>query len=139
LPRSIRQYQEAVIINVSRGGHYTDPNCFRFIKSFNLSESLQDELMGMGVRVQVLCPGFTLTEFHDTPQYSRFNRDSIPRFLWMSSEQVVVESLKALEGHKVICIPGNFYKIVGVFARNSFTAGLIKTATRYVLHRRKRR
>jgi short-subunit dehydrogenase len=103
----------------------------------NFSEALQEELKDTAVHVQALCPGFTLTEFHDTPEYSRFSRKSIPKFLWMESGPVVSESLDSLENGKVICIPGRFYHFVGSLARNSLTAGLIKTAARFILRRRK--
>ena len=43
-----------------------------FIKSF--SESLQMELQGTGVDVQSLCPGMTHTGFHDTQDFTGFDR-----------------------------------------------------------------
>jgi hypothetical protein len=101
------------------------------------TESLRDMLHHKNIYVQALCPGFTYTEFHDTPEYTNFSRESIPGFLWMSSQKVVKESLQSVHKNKVICIPGHFYRFVGVLARNSFTAGLIKYAARIVLHRRK--
>ncbi len=76
----------------------------RFLVTF--SQSLQMELAGTGVRVQALCPGFTYSEFHDTPEYARFKRSSIPAFMWMSAEGVVAGSLKALERNRVVYIPG---------------------------------
>jgi uncharacterized protein len=108
-------------------------------KSFliNFSEALQDELRHSQVHVQALCPGFFVSEFHDTKEYTQFSRSSIPRFLWMTSQQVVTESLESLHKHGVICIPGNFYKFTGALARNSITAGLIKSAAQLVLRRRK--
>ena len=51
----------------------------------NFSEALQTELRGTGVKLQALCPGFTYTEFHDTPEYTGFNRRKIPRILWLTS------------------------------------------------------
>jgi short-subunit dehydrogenase len=108
-------------------------------KSFLIifSEALQDEVRDDQVHVQALCPGFFLSEFHDTKEYTRFSRSSIPRFLWMSSQQVVKESLESLPKQSVICIPGNFYKFAGALARNSFTSGLIKAVARSVLRKRK--
>jgi uncharacterized protein len=101
------------------------------------SEALQDELRDTQVLVQALCPGFFLSEFHDTSEYTKFSRSSIPRFLWLTSQQVVRESLESLKKHKVICIPGNIYSFAGALARNSLTAGLIKSIARLVLCRRK--
>ena len=101
------------------------------------SEALQDELRDSQVLVQALCPGFFLSEFHDTSEYTKFSRSSIPRFLWMTSQQVVRESLESLKKHKVICIPGNLYSFAGALARNSLTVGLIKSIAHLVLRRRK--
>lgn len=108
-------------------------------KSFliNFSEALQDELRDNKVHVQALCPGFFFSEFHDTKEFTQFSRSSIPRFLWMTSQQIVTESLESLQKRSVICIPGNFYSFAGVLARNSFTAGLIKSVAHLVLRMRK--
>jgi uncharacterized protein len=102
----------------------------------NFSSALQNDLLGSRVYVQVLCPGFVYTEFHDTPEYTHFSRTGVPKFLWMMPDQVVTESLKSMH-HHLICIPGHLYRFVGVLARNSFTAGLIQWATRFVLRRRR--
>ena len=108
-------------------------------KSFliSFSEALQDELRDSQVHVQALCPGFFLSEFHDTKEFTKFSRSSIPRFLWMTSQQIVSESLVSLQKRSVICIPGLFYRFIGALARNSFTAGLIKSVANLVLRRRK--
>jgi len=101
------------------------------------SESLQDELHRTKIRVQALCPGFFLSEFHDTSEYTEFSRASIPRFLWMTSNQVVNKSLESLSHNKVICVPGSLYSFIGLLARNSITAGLIKYMAYLFLRSRK--
>jgi short-subunit dehydrogenase len=105
-----------------------------FLISF--SEALEDDLRSTGVHVQALCAGFTLTEFHETPEYTNFSHTSIPKFLWLTSEYVVRESLRSLHSHKVICIPGNIYRLAGALSRNSITAGLITSVTRLILNSR---
>ena len=106
-----------------------------FLISF--SEALHTELYASQVHVQALCPGFILTEFHDTIEYSRFSRKGIPRFLWMTSGQVVSASLKSLPHGKLLCIPGGINRFAGALARNSLSAGLIKYAAMLVLFKRK--
>jgi short-subunit dehydrogenase len=106
-----------------------------FLISF--SEVLHTELRDSEVHVQALCPGFIYTEFHDTAEYSRFPRKSVPRFLWMTSEQVVAESLKSLQHRRVICIPGNIYRFAGALSRNSFTAGFIMVVAHLILRKKK--
>jgi short-subunit dehydrogenase len=103
----------------------------------NFSQALALELRDSDIQVQALCPGFILTEFHDTSEYTRFSRTSIPKFLWMTPEQIVTFSLKSLSSHKVICIPGNIYRFAGTLSRNSITSGLINSIARLVLRRRK--
>jgi short-subunit dehydrogenase len=100
------------------------------------SEGLQDEVRDSGIKIQALCPGFVITEFHDTLEFSHFNRKSIPDFLWMPVEKVVAESLKSLNSTKVVCIPGTIYSVVSALGLNSFTSGVMKGIARSILRRR---
>ena len=61
------------------------------------------------VKVQALCPGFTLSEFHDT---LGMDRSPIPASLWMTADFVVSESLKAFDEGKLIVVPGWRYKLI---------------------------
>ena len=98
----------------------------------NFSEALAAELDGTGVRVQALCPGFTYSEFHDTPEYAGvFDRKQIPDRLWMSAEAVVDESLTALAGNRVIVVPGRQYRAI-VATANSPLRGPIRAAGRKI-------
>jgi hypothetical protein len=74
------------------------------------TEGLHAELWAIGspVKVQALCPGFTITEFHDT---LGMDRSLIPGWLWLSAEDVVDTSLRALQSGKLIVIPGWQYKL----------------------------
>jgi len=74
-------------------------------KAFALSftEALATELDGTGVRVQALCPGLTATEFQAVAHTDkvRFNRTSA-----MTPEQVVEESLRALDRGRLTVVTG---------------------------------
>jgi uncharacterized protein len=72
-----------------------------FLNSF--TEALHEELRGSGVRAQSLCPGLTHTEI-----FTKAGADvsGLPSFLWMNPEDVVAESLSALERGTVLCVPG---------------------------------
>jgi short-subunit dehydrogenase len=72
-----------------------------FLNSF--TEALHEELRGRGVRVQVLCPGFTRTAF---TQRAGVDDDAIPPFAWMSPDAVAAASLAALRRGRVVCVPG---------------------------------
>ncbi len=94
------------------------------------SEALQREIAGGGVKIQALCPGFTVTEFHGTPKYADFNRSEVPKALWMSSEDVVSASLRALRRNHVICIPGWKYQVLVRMGQNRAMASLLSVLRR---------
>lgn len=75
------------------------------------TETLAIELMGRSspVTMQALCPGFTLSEFHDV---LHMDRGSVPSSLWMTADFVVEESLRAFDKRKLIVIPGWRYKLM---------------------------
>jgi short-subunit dehydrogenase len=77
----------------------------------SFTEGLDLELRGAGspVRVQALCPGFTITEFHDAMGASR---DGIPSWLWMRAGDVVDASLRGLQQGRLFVVPGAIYKLV---------------------------
>ena len=74
------------------------------------TQGLDMELHGIKskVKVQALCPGFTMSEFHDT---LGVDRGKIPRFMWMQADIVVEASLRGLERGAVVVVPGVIYKI----------------------------
>lgn len=86
-----------------------------WINSF--TEGLDMELRSVGspVKVQALCPGFTVTEFHDVVG---IDPRTVPSFLWMKAEDVVETSLAGLERGEVIVVPGWKYKIGAAFMKH---------------------
>jgi uncharacterized protein len=81
------------------------------------TEGLAMELSALSspVTVQALCPGFTLTEFHDVVG---MKRSAIPASLWMTADFVVEESLRRFDRRELFVIPGWRYKLL---------VGLLKT------------
>jgi short-subunit dehydrogenase len=74
------------------------------------TEAIATELRGTGVQAQALCPGFTITEFH---QRKAERPSRLPAFLWLSAESVVRESLRSLDRDgPTICVPGVGYRIL---------------------------
>jgi short-subunit dehydrogenase len=78
------------------------------------------------VKVQALCPGFTLSEFHDT---LGMDRGPIPASLWMTADFVVAESLRQFDQGSLIVIPGWRYKVIAGFMRILPGAFLRRIAT----------
>lgn len=66
------------------------------------------------VRIQSLCPGYTVTEFHDV---IGMQRALIPAFLWLDASFVVHESLRALERNDLLVIPSWKYRLIVRVAR----------------------
>lgn len=127
------------IVNVSSiaaffpsGGSVTYTASKVFLNNF--SEALAGELYGTGVKVQALCPGFTYSEFHETPEYQGFDRGQIPEPLWMTAGQVVDESLAALPGDRVLVVPGRQYRGIAM-ALNSPLRGTIRSVARTLRQR----
>ena len=106
------QRQSGIIINVaSVAGFFPLPKSgvYSATKSFLtlLTESMHVELQKSGVRVQALCPGMTVTDFHSKlgKNPDRFYKKSGPMKA-MTPEQVVEVSLKYLKKNKPLCVPG---------------------------------
>jgi len=103
------------IINVSSvagfiqagSSSYSATKCW--MNSF--TEGLHIELKSAGspVKVQALCPGFTVTEFHDVAQ---MDRGKVPEWLWMRAEDVVEASLQGQERGALFVVPGWIYKLI---------------------------
>jgi short-subunit dehydrogenase len=89
------------------------------------SQALIDDLKGTGVRVQVLCPGFIVTEFHDPDEMKSFDRRRIPGLLWLRARDVVRESLTAIQQGSGLVIPGFWYKLSAVLLRFPGIGGIL--------------
>lgn len=81
---------------------------------FTASLYAELEVQESPVRVQALCPGFTLSEFHDT---LGMDRSPIPQSLWMTADFVVSESLRGFDERKLFVIPGWRYKLLVTFMK----------------------
>jgi hypothetical protein len=80
-----------------------------WINCFTEGLCLELKVAGSPVRVQAVCPGFTITEFHDV---LGFDRKEIPEAWWMAAEDVVEASLEGLERDKLFVVPGLRYKLL---------------------------
>jgi short-subunit dehydrogenase len=130
LPPMVERGRGAVI-NVSSGLGFVPAPYYAtygatkaFVNSF--TEALAEELRGTGVSMQVLCPGFTRTEFQER---AGMDTGAIPGFLWQTAEQVADESLAALRRGTVVCVPGRLNRASMAPVRG----GLSRAATRRVL------
>lgn len=103
------------------------------LKSFLIkaSQGLHLELKGTGVHVTALCPGYTLTEFHDANGSRAAVGAAYPRWMWMDAEPVVRAGYEACEANRPVEIPGVFNRFMSVAARITPTGWALKAADRH--------
>jgi short-subunit dehydrogenase len=82
-----------------------------FVSSF--THAVHEELRGTGVRVMVLAPGYTHTEFHEQ---AAMPVDQSPELLWQSPETVVEAALRAYDRGRVVCTPGPLNTVAAAFS-----------------------
>lgn len=89
------------------------------IKSFLIkaSQGLWLETRGTGVHVTALCPGYTLTEFHDVNGSREQVSSAYPAWMWQTAEHVARVGYQACEADRPRVTPG---------AMNNVLAGLGK-------------
>ncbi len=78
------------------------------IKSFLIKASagLHLELEGTGVHVTALCPGYTLTEFHDVNGSREQVSSAYPAWMWQTAEHVARVGYAAVEANRARVVPG---------------------------------
>lgn len=99
------------IINVSSVAAFLPRGTYSAAKAWvnSFSDWAHHEYADRGVRVMVLCPGFTRTEFHSRMDVSR---ESAPSRLWLDAERLVREALADFEKGKVYSVPSRRYKAI---------------------------
>lgn len=88
------------------------------------SRALAAEVRRSGVKVQALCPGLTITDFHGRTEQGQKDRERLPRFAWGSAQAVVAASLRALDRGQVVCVPGFLNRAIRLVARTGLVDGL---------------
>jgi short-subunit dehydrogenase len=80
------------------------------------SESLALETRHHGVLVSAVCPGFTLSEFHDVTG-TRAQVNTMPWFMWLEAETVARDGYAAVMRGDPVCVTGRLNKAIAVIAR----------------------
>lgn len=120
----MRERGRGWVINVSSMGSFMPLSrnaVYTATKVFlnNFSEAVALEEAKFGIRVQALCPGYVRTEIHSRDTMQGFDAERVPAEQWMEVEEVVAESLAALELDTVVVVPG---------AANREMVAMLKTA-----------
>lgn len=93
-----------------------------WMNSFTEGIFLDLAAAGSPVKVQALCPGYTLTEFHDA---AGIGRGHVPAAWWMSADDVVAASLRGLARGRLVVVPGRRYKFY-VFLMKTLPGVLVR-------------
>ena len=105
-----------VIINVASIAAFVPSSVYGASKRYlvDLSKGLKRALKDYDIVIQALAPGFTVSGFHKTEEFNQLDvnlYETIPGIAWMSSEEVVKKSLKAVKKKKVVVVPGWKHKL----------------------------
>ena len=121
LPRMIARKRGAILNVSSSAGFLPIPGMAvyaatkAYVNSF--TEALRAELRGTGVSVTALCPGPVQTEFGDVAKRPGGQPERGPEFTYVSVENVVRETLAAIESDKPLVIPGAVMKLAMFLVR----------------------
>jgi len=90
------------------------------IKSFLIkaSQGLHLELRGTGVHVTALCPGYTLTEFHDANGTREAVSSAYPAWMWQTAEHVARVGYEACEANRPKVTPGIMNNVLAGLAKH---------------------
>jgi short-subunit dehydrogenase len=80
------------------------------------SEALAHEVRGHGVHVTAVCPGFTLSEFHDVTG-TRAQVQRLPRWAWMSAPDVARQGFDASAAGLPIYVTGGLNRAIATLVR----------------------
>jgi short-subunit dehydrogenase len=107
----MKERKSGTIINVSSVAGFIAGGTYSAAKSYLtvLTESINADLKGSGVKVSALCPGFTRTEFH---KRARMKMKGLPSFMWLNADKLVAKAWKDAQANKPVSIPGWQYKLL---------------------------
>ena len=81
------------------------------------TEALAPEVAADGVHVTAVCPGFTLTEFHDVIG-TRAQVSTMPRWLWSDARDVAQEGYAAVMAGQPIVVTGRVNRTLALGAKH---------------------
>ena len=89
------------------------------IKSFLIkaSQGLWLETRGTGVHVTALCPGYTLTEFHDVNGSREQVSSAYPAWMWQTAEHVARVAYDACEADRARVTPGVMNNVLATMGK----------------------
>lgn len=113
----MRSQKKGYIINVSSVAGWIAGGTYSASKSWVtvFSEFLSVDLASDGIKITALAPGFTHTEFH---QRGKMNMSGLPTWLWLTSDRVVTDGIRAVRAGNALAIPGWQYRLLYLLIRH---------------------
>ena len=93
------------------------------------AQSLSLEVKDKGVRVVAVCPGYVRTDLHRRAGLDHLTK-SVPGWMWLTPEDVVRATVRALDRRKTVVVPGLVYRIALPFLASSTAQRLWRRITR---------
>ena len=135
---AMQRAKRGAIINVASlaghmpgsAGHTMYAGSKAYLIKFSQSLALENERHG--VKVQALCPGFTYSEFHDVTG-ARKLVSKMPSYMWMGADEVVRQSLDAIERGPIVLVTGRMnrmFKWLGKHLPDSWGLAMMRRQSR---------
>ena len=81
------------------------------------SEALSHEVRAHNVHVTALCPGFTLSEFHDVTG-TRDQMNKMPRWMWLDAPTVARQGFDAVMAGQNVYVTGRVNRTIAALVRH---------------------
>ena len=133
IPKMLHKKNGRIVIISSIGAKVSMPksSLYSSIKAgiYAYGKSISTELKNQNISVTVSLPGYVKTEAHERAGLDHLLK-KVPNWMWVTPEQVVMETeIASLKG-KLEIIPGKVYKIVKPFLNLKIAVSIWKMITK---------
>ncbi len=106
---AMRERGRGGVVNVASVAAFVPRGTYGASKAWvvQFTQGVAKDLVGSGVRLMALAPGFVRTEFHER---AGMGTDNIPNWMWLDADNVVAAALADLSRGKSLSIPDPRYK-----------------------------
>lgn len=133
IPKILHKKNGRIVIISSIGAKVSMPksSLYSSIKAgiYAYGKSVSTELKNQNISVTVSLPGYVKTEAHERAGLDHLLK-KVPKWMWVTPEQVVMETEKASLKGKLEIIPGKVYKIVKPFLNLKIAVSIWKMITK---------
>ena len=133
IPKMLHKKNGRIVIISSIGAKVSMPksSLYSSIKAgiYAYGKSISTELKNQNISVTVSLPGYVKTEAHERAGLDHLLK-KVPKWMWVTPEQVVMETEKASLKGKLEIIPGKVYKIVKPFLNLKIAVNIWKMITK---------